>query len=178
MTCIVGLVDKGRVYIGGDSAGIAGLSLTVRSDPKVFAIGEFVVGYTSSFRMGQLLRFKFQPPAIEGDLFAYMATHFVDALRECFKQGGYAEVCNGQESGGNFLVGVRGHLFHIQSDYQVGEALSQYDACGCGDDVACGALYATKGKGARYRIRTALEAAEQHSAGVRGPFVVLKTPVL
>ena len=30
MTCIVGLVHEGVVYIGGDSAGVAGLSLTVR----------------------------------------------------------------------------------------------------------------------------------------------------
>jgi hypothetical protein len=36
MTCIVGLVDKGDVYIGGDSAGVAGLSLSIRADEKVF----------------------------------------------------------------------------------------------------------------------------------------------
>ena len=35
MTCIVGLVHEGVVYIGGDSAGVGGLSLTVRADEKV-----------------------------------------------------------------------------------------------------------------------------------------------
>src|SRR5690242_15173484 len=85
MTCIVGLVAAdGRVHLGGDSAGIAGYDLTVRKDPKVFRVGEFAVGFTSSFRMGQLLRFAFTPPPIEGDLDAYMVTTFVNALRDCF----------------------------------------------------------------------------------------------
>ena len=37
MTCIVGLLDaNGDIYMGGDSAGVGGLSLTIRKDPKVF----------------------------------------------------------------------------------------------------------------------------------------------
>jgi hypothetical protein len=36
MTAIVGLVQAGSVYIGGDSAGVSGMSLTVRADAKVF----------------------------------------------------------------------------------------------------------------------------------------------
>ena len=39
MTCIVGLVHEGVVYIGGDSAGVGGMSLTVRADEKVFQNG-------------------------------------------------------------------------------------------------------------------------------------------
>ena len=44
MTCIVGLVHEGVVYIGGDSAGVAGLSLTVRADEKVFRNSDFFDG--------------------------------------------------------------------------------------------------------------------------------------
>ena len=62
MTCIVGLEHKGKVYIGGDSAGVAGYSLSVRADQKVFINGNFIFGFTSSFRMGQILRFGFNPP--------------------------------------------------------------------------------------------------------------------
>ena len=36
MTAIVGLAQSGAVYIGGDSAGVSGMSLTVRADAKVF----------------------------------------------------------------------------------------------------------------------------------------------
>jgi hypothetical protein len=37
MTCIVGLVDNGTVYIGGDSAALFGWDLCIRSDKKVVA---------------------------------------------------------------------------------------------------------------------------------------------
>jgi hypothetical protein len=51
MTCIVGLVDGGRVWLGGDSAGVSGWDLTVRADRKVFRNGPYVMGFTTSFRM-------------------------------------------------------------------------------------------------------------------------------
>ena len=74
MTCIVGLVHEGVVYIGGDSAGVAGLSLTVRADEKVFQNGEFLMGFTTSFRMGQLLRYSLKPPCSypDDDINQYM----------------------------------------------------------------------------------------------------------
>ena len=175
MTCIVGVVDNGSVVMGGDSAGVAGLSLTVRADPKVFVNGPFLIGYTSSFRMGQLLRFRFVPPPhhpADRDDFAFMATDFVDAVRECFKHYGYAKAENGQESGGSFLVGYRGNLYQVASDYQVGLPVDPYAAVGCGDDIALGALYATIGQSAEHRVRTALAAAQRFSAGVREPFVI------
>lgn len=179
MTCIVGLIHDGTVYIGGDSAGIAGYSLTVRADEKVFANGPFLMGFTTSFRMGQLLRYKLTPPThpyVEPgqlmDVPKYMVTCFIDAVRECLKAGGYAEKLNEQESGGKFLVGYSGRLFIIDSDYQVGESLDGYAAVGCGADIALGALHATMTVEPRTRVMRALAAAERHSAGVRGPFVI------
>lgn len=50
MTCIVGLAHGGKVYLGADSAGLAGDELTPRRDPKVFRVGEFVFGYGSLAR--------------------------------------------------------------------------------------------------------------------------------
>lgn len=177
MTCIVGLADCGSVYIGGDSAGVAGLDLTVRSDSKVFRSGEYVFGFTSSFRMGQLLRYKLAaPPPPDDDVHRFMATVFVDMVRECLKAGGYARKSNEEESAGCFLVGVRGRLFEIASDYQVGENLDGYAAVGCGSQVALGAMYAAPLVATPYhRIKTALEAAERFSAGVRAPFAIVRT---
>lgn len=174
MTCIVGLVEDGKVYIGGDSAGTAGWSLTIRKDAKVFRNGDFLIGGTSSFRMLQLLRYAFLPPAYDEstDLERYMATKFVDAVRETFKAGGFAQKTSDQESGGHFLVGFRGRLFHIESDYQAGEAVCGYDAAGCGADIALGALFATPSMRPKKRLELALQAAEQHNAGVRGPFCI------
>lgn len=64
-------------------------------------------------------------------------------------------------------------LFNIADDYQVGEAACGYDAVGCGEDIAKGALHVSLRASPEGRIREALQAAEAHSAGVRGPFTVL-----
>lgn len=172
MTCIVGLVDGDRVWMGGDSAGVSGLDITVRADPKVFRNGPFLIGFTSSFRMGQLLNFRLRVPEQEPgtDVFGYMVMTFVEAVRDCLKEGGYAQRTNDAESGGSFLVGYRGRLFSIQSDYQVCEAIRGFHAIGCGADYALGALAASTHAGSEQRIRLALEVAETFSGGVRAPF--------
>ena len=177
MTCIAAVVHNNMVYMGADSAGVAGFSLVVREDQKVFTNGEFIIGFTSSFRMGQLLRYAFKPPEYRADkkeLHEYMVTDFIDAVRTCLKDGGYAQIDKGEETGGCFLVGVRGRLFEIEPDFQVGELACHYDAVGCGYHLALGALTVTQEMEPHKRIRLALEAAEQFSAGVRGPFTILK----
>ena len=108
MTCIVGIVDKDEVIIGGDSAGVAGLNITIRKDTKVFKNGPFIMGFTSSFRMGQLLMSsKFKPSkqkARQSD-YDYMITDFIDCIRKLFKTSGYLTIHNNEEAGGTFLVG-------------------------------------------------------------------------
>ena len=174
MTCIVGLVDKGTVYIGGDSAGVAGLSLSIRADEKVFQNGPFIMGFTTSFRMGQLLRYKFDPPqqTVSQNEMQYMVTNFIDAVRQCFANNGFGD--KEATVGGNFLVGYKGKLYNIEADFQVGVPAETYDAVGCGSDLALGALYASKGKSPEQRIKLALEAAANFSAGVSAPFLMIK----
>jgi hypothetical protein len=177
VTCIVGLVDKDEnVWIGGDSAGAGGYALHIRKDPKVFKNGPFVIGGTSSWRMLQLLRYAFVPPEYyaerDKDLDRFMTVNVVNAFRECFKAGGFATSEKGQEEGGRFLVGFAGRLYFVDSDYQIGQTVCGYAAVGCGDDIAHGVLYATPDMAPRERIEMALKAAEQHSAGVRGPWTI------
>lgn len=174
MTCIIGLLDNGVVYIGADSAGVAGYSLTIRADEKVFINGDFIMGFTSSFRMGQLLRYSLKPPKYhpDVDLNEYMVTDFVNAVRECLKAGGYAKKDKDEETAGTFLVGFKGKLFKIDSDYQVGIPTQAYDACGCGESIALGSMYSNSSLPPTERIRQALGAAEQFSAGVRQPFLI------
>jgi hypothetical protein len=174
MTCIVGFVEGDTVWMGGDSAGVAGLSLTVRADQKVFRNGPMLFGFTTSFRMGQLLRHALTIPDHDPriDVEKYMSTTFVDAVRTCLKAHGWASKKDECEQGGTFLVGYRGRLFCVESDYQVGCPLDEFDAVGCGEDVARGALFASERLSGRARIELALQAAERHSAGVRGPFHV------
>lgn len=173
MTCVVGMINRGNVYIGADSAGVAGYyNIVDRSDKKVFRNGEMIMGFTSSFRMGQLLRYKLSLPKHQPEvgIMSYMVVHFVDAVRELFKESGFTTINNSKESGGIFLVGYRGRLFSIEDDFQVGETRDGIAACGCGRDYALGAMRGSNIIDPLRRIRTALKAAEYYSAGVRGPF--------
>lgn len=174
MTCIVGIEHEGTVTIGGDAAAISGTRVTVRSDPKVFHIGPYLIGFEDSFRMGQLLRFNLKPPKRSEtiDPFEHMATAFITAVRKCFMAGGFSKVEGNEETGGVFLVGYEGCLFTVDSDYHVGRPANGYDAIGCGQEFAIGALAATSGE-PRRRVRKALMIAEQHCTGVRGPFTIL-----
>jgi len=173
MTCIVGLVHKEKVIIGGDSAGSNGYDVVIRKDPKVFRNGPFVIGCTSSFRMIQILRFGLKPPKIKGDLYRYMCTAFVDAVRKAFEAGGYLQKATaGDEQGGCFIVGVNGRLFVIESDFQVGEPMGGFASVGCGDRFALGSMFATPDLPPKKRVKTALKAAAKFSTGVEGPFLI------
>jgi ATP-dependent protease HslVU (ClpYQ) peptidase subunit len=176
MTCIVGIAENGKVYIGGDSAGVAGLDLTVRSDEKVFKNGEFLFGFTGSFRVGQLLRFSWSPPSrSEGmDDYKFLVTTFINSIRDLLKNGGCARNKDGEEIGGFFLVGYRGKLYKVESDYQVGASVDPFMAAGCGDLIALGSMFSTPKATPRTRLEVALKAAERFSAGVRAPFTVLE----
>lgn len=172
MTAIVGLVENGEVFMGGDSAGVSGFSISVRADQKVFHNGPFLFGFTSSFRMGNLLKYKFSPPkqTVHQDDMQYLCTDFIDAIRACFKDNGYGK----EDKGGTFLVGYNGNLYTIYDDFQVGQDVCNFDAVGCGSDLALGSLYSTKHMPPMDRVYLALEAAAHFSGGVSAPFIVLK----
>ena len=185
MTCIVGVEGADTVFVGGDSAGVTDDDLlVVRADEKVFSLlgGELVLGFTDSFRMGQLLRYSLRLPkretrdaAYRSDPDRFMSTAFVDAVRACLKRGGFARKEDEAETGGTFLVGWRGRLYEVDDDYQVGRSVSGYTAVGGGAEIAFGALHATAGVDPPERVERALQAASAHSATVRPPFVVLAT---
>lgn len=176
MTCVVALRHEGVIYMGCDSAGVGGYSRSNRLDPKIYRVGGvMLIGFTTSFRMGQLLGYALTLPHHHADVTveAYMATAFINAVRDCLKAGGWAEKDKEQERGGTFLVAYRGRIFGVQSDYQVAENAEPYNACGCGEDLALGSLFTSERAMAddpRARVGLALEAAAAFSAGVYPPF--------
>ena len=179
MTAVAGLIHDGEVWIGADSAGVSGQRLSIRADRKAFRNGPYVFGFTTSFRMGQLLRWKLNPPVPgpDADLEEFMCTTFADAVRDCLKAGGWAEKDRERESGGNFLAGAYGRLFEVYSDYQVAEREDPFSATGCGEDFLLGSLHTTEQLGwpPEKRLLTALETAERYSTGVQGPFRIVST---
>lgn len=176
MTCIVGIEHGGRVYVGADAAGSNGHSIEARVQPKVFTNRGYVIGYTTSFRMGQLLQYAFNPdPAPAHGIDRFMVTKFIDQMREAFKAGGYQRTRDEREDGGTFLVGVGSRLYEIGDDMQVGRVRNGYNAVGSGGLIACGSLHSTIGQAPAVRIRKALKAAEHHCATVGGPFTIRRT---
>lgn len=175
MTCIVGLVDKNKVYIGGDSAGTDDdYNQLIIKHPKVFVNSGMIFGYSGSFRMGQLLEHNFIPPPIieEQTLIQYMCSSFIDAIRLCFKTGGFLQI-NGeqQELGGNFLVGLKGHLFVVEPTFLVLE--QPYHAIGIGKDYALGSLATSSIKNPRQKIIKALEVSSQFNVAIKSPYTIL-----
>lgn len=193
MTCIVGIRHSSGVLLAGDSVGVnGGGAAQMRRDPKVFQLNRHVaIGYTSSFRMGQLLRFNLSLPAIvdavgdkrSDDAFEWAVKEFIPACRTALKDGGYATVNNTAEYGGYFLLAVRDRLFEVQSDYQVAEPTPAYVATGSGEEIALGALHVLVGPDSEPLTKTkakefatkALNAAVFHSAYVRPPFEYVET---
>lgn len=76
-------------------------------------------------------------------------------------------------------MGVAGRIFEIREDDQLARPLASYSAIGFGAPIALGALQALEDVeplSLEGRVRRALEAAEQYSAVVRGPFHVVEAP--
>ena len=172
MTCIVAVSEGRTVTLGGDSAGVMEEEMHLRADPKVFRSGPYAIGFTTSFRMGQLLRYA-DLPTPAGDLDRFMVTDFVDAVRTLLKRGGFAKQEYEVETGGIFLVGFGNQIFEVRSDYQVARPVKPFTAVGSGARVALGALAALErqpGLSAADRARIALEAAQEYCSAVRAPF--------
>ena len=178
MTCIIGLVDRGIVYMGADSMAANGWNARVTKLPKVFKRDDFLIGYTTSFRMGQLLQHRLVIPARgQEPVMDYMVCSFVESVRGCLKDNGYTKIEHNTEEGGQFLVGYGNRLFVIHSDFQVNEHAEGYDAIGCASSYVLGAMRALADLRPKQRILDSLKIAAHFSSGVQRPFYVkvLKT---
>ncbi len=190
MTAIVGYIDNGGdVHLAGDTRAMSTSDYSAHSlaDGKVFRTGSYLMGYTTSFRMGQVLEHSFVPPnpmpGAPCDM-RFMVNVFVTKLRAAFKANGFATKDKEVEEGGTFLVGyvgesykARGILYRIQEDYAVLQNSYNFDACGCGSQIIMGSMFSSDKPyySTVDRLLTALEAAAAFSGGVGGPFTYIKT---
>jgi ATP-dependent protease HslVU (ClpYQ) peptidase subunit len=177
MTCIIALEHEGKVYMGGDSAAVSGWDIQKTANHKVFSIGEFLIGYTSSFRMGQLLQYHLDiPENNQGDDLQYLITKFIPAVRQCLKDGSYTKIENNQESAGFFLIGYHGRAYKVCSDFQVLRVMNGFLAIGIGEQYALGALAAMDiNQKPEQAIERALEIAGKFNIGVCEPYYVIST---
>jgi hypothetical protein len=172
MTCIVAIVDRHRrITMGADSSAVDETIHTPHLDPKIFVKGEIGIGYCHSFRMGQIIEFWFEPPPLpEGseNIMRYMVTEFIPELKSVLSDHDYP---NNEEdkTEWSLIVGVRGHIFTIESDWHVGYDDLPYASIGAGSSYALGAMYTAQDT-TDIVAKKALEAAEKFCPYVLGPF--------
>jgi ATP-dependent protease HslVU (ClpYQ) peptidase subunit len=172
MTCIVAIVEGDHVYMGGDSCASDGSSYELRKDPKIFRLGDCIIGFTTSYRMGQILQYHVAPPLLDGVIHVhrYIVSDWIERVRAAFKSFGY-------DQGGQFLIGCRGELFRIDVDFQVAHFARPYVACGSGQMFAEGALHAVHRTAImpNAKLFHGLMAAAEHCPDVRAPFIYEST---
>jgi len=189
MTCVAAVAFDGAVWMGADACSSTEKDEAryVAMNPKIYKKGEFIFGCAGSWRLIDLMGYRFEPPRIhpDDDIDRYMRVDFIDALRECFSEAGLTETENGVESfEGSFLVGYKDRIFEVQNDFSVLSCPDWGYAIGSGEEVAMGSLFTTKNfqfkrRNAKpqKRVQAALEAAAEIIAAVRGPFTILTTHV-
>lgn len=183
MTVIVGIVDKknNSVILGGDSAGTDGRGKQTKStQPKVFRSGKFVIGWSGSFRVGNILQHSFCPPKLKKgrDIFEYMVNDFTDEIRETLKKkGSLGRFSDGEDKGEAFLVGHKGRLFSIQIDFSVTESLDGFSTIGSGGLLALGSLNTTDkmAMSAMSKVTYALVSACQSMSSCSTPYNFVTT---
>ena len=182
MTCIVGIVDPaGKVIIGGDACGTDNWSnATIYKTPKVFKIGDAIVGYSGSYRMGQIIQY--QAPHLDKllciqDPLRHLVNEWIPKVQELLTQAKQSKLDNSvQISGGCFLLGYMGRLFSVEENFSILESDDNYAAYGSGYLYALGSLHSTirTKLTPKKRVMFALEAAAHHNGGVAGPFTILE----
>lgn len=139
MTCIAGIIDKKGVgHLASDSLGSNGHTKSIYKNQKIFQKGEMLIGYTSSYRMGQLLEHSLTMPErkVGQTTENYMYNDFVDCVRKLFKDNGYLKIDSNVEKIGTFIIIYDGRIFKMQDDLSLLENSEDFDTCGSGEDFA------------------------------------------
>jgi len=175
MTVIIGLCAKDIVYLGADSCGSDDTSQSTCLEPKLFSRRGFSMAYTGSFRFGQIMQHAFKLPRRQkkDTHHGYLVVRFIKAMRDALWEHGclHRDETSIEEVDGGCLLAYRRHLWVIEADFQVREAL--WETAGIGADTAWGALYAAAELPPEERVMRALNAAAERNLGVRGPMKVI-----
>lgn len=182
MTCVVGIKDKGGVWLGADSATATDTHMMHARDRKIFGIkaGTETIGIAiaGSWKFAAVARYHLELPEIPKrvDVSDWMHTTFGEVLSKALgvALNGHVESERWKWiHGGSILVAVRGRLFTVFAvDTVPHEVAEGYAAEGSGELLALGAFHATRDEVPYARMHRALRAAAAHARGVRPPFRV------
>lgn len=175
MSVIVGIVSGGAVHMGADTYVGNGYVQKRSPAPKLFRRGEIGIGCSGDLVVANAIRFRLKPPTPEeGESDeSYVAVRLVDAIREAIKAGGQLKKENEVESAcGYLLIGYRGALYHICSDFSSLVDGRGYAAEGAGEQFALGSLHASRAESdIRSRLTVALDSACEFSSYCAPPYI-------
>ena len=171
MTCIVGMVDNGYVYIGGERGASDDNAIISSTRPKVGVRNGWIYGFAGTFGIGQLIEC-IDLPSLDRDedVYTYIRLDIVEKLKGAIES--YSK--DNEENTTEWLIGCQGRLFEMSSaDWGVCEV--SYTSIGSGFPYALGSLYTSiRTKDVEKRLRMAISAAIEYSPSCRGPIDILR----
>jgi ATP-dependent protease HslVU (ClpYQ) peptidase subunit len=174
MTCVVGLLSEGKVYMGCDTR-----SRTITSNSevvngffeKIFQKNGFLFGICGNALYFNILKYRFNPPTRPTKVpeLKYLKTLFVNKIQDCLKEAKYLE----KDENVSILLGSD-KLYCIDSIYNVVEIKDPYFSIGSGSDYALRALEATRQLDLtpKERIELALKEACKFDNACSPPFII------
>jgi ATP-dependent protease HslVU (ClpYQ) peptidase subunit len=172
VTCVVGIVDNGSVYIGADRGASDNDVILSMHRPKVTKKDGWIFGYAGSLGTGQLIEFISLPKVLKADdPYKLLRLDIVEKLKAIYDTHGR----DAEDNGTDWIIGYKDRLFELSSgDWGVFEVTQS--AIGTGSTIALGSLYTSKGEdNAMLRVSSALEAAIEYSPTCQGPIDILYT---
>ena len=146
MTIIVALLDSdGVIHMGGDSSASNDTdAIDICGNEKIFHSYSYMYGICGSFRVMNIIRYIFDPPAFtwyDNDTpMHFMVQCFVPMLIKVLRSNKTLEKDNNVVSmDATMIVGFQGNLFAVDSDFQVRQLPPEnFFAIGSGAEAAKG----------------------------------------
>jgi len=178
LTCIVGVIEDGEVWLGADGRSTAGDSVTSCINRKMARVGPLLIGVSGMPRVQQIIAHDFKCPEYSGgDVMAYLCREVVPAIRERLtaRDAIFEDKDDGcQNFGSHFLIACQGQLFMMDGNSAVYESQRSIECIGSGADVAFGYLLGNTRDEPEQRIKGALRAASEVLNSCGPPFYVEK----
>ncbi len=173
MTCIAAVIEKGRVWMGGDSAvSDDDGAISCAKEPKVWINNGWLVGVSGWCSWCDALELVSWPSLKDPNKIArWVRFDLPIQLRSKLREIDDLDEAGNPTSTGHALIARTGRIWHLEG-MTARSAQEPYQTAGDGGQVAMGVLGSNTGK-PRQRILEALTEAEKHRWSVRRPFVVL-----
>lgn len=173
MTTIVGVCKNGNVTMGADSqVTIDSTRVNSLIMEKITKNNGYLIAGSGDAGPCDILQHIFIPPIPTANerknLYKFMITKFVPAMRECLEENDYKTDPSDKDSGFSMLIAFDGEIFDISDDYSVLVSEDGIYGVGNGSKWAMGALHA----GAS--VQEALEVAAKKDIYTSGPFQIVR----